>query len=190
MPLPKLKQLFVSETGIRFCAIVLQISLLALAIASKKTSVKLAQSVLDLAQSVKLRGLTMDRWKSRSFIIETISLPTVPQAPSCFSFKSIKSSTWQEIKLIPLFQLIPSLDHLFIEKILDTVDIGVLRTHLKVQRAPEWRSIAALIQCWQRRRQHRQRQIQRQDLQLLHHLGDQVSFKLISLPFVIDMKSN
>ena len=61
MPLPKLKQLFVSETGIRFCAIVLQISLLALAIASKKTSVKLAQSVLDLAQSVKLRGLTMDR---------------------------------------------------------------------------------------------------------------------------------
>ena len=54
MPLPKLKKLFVSETGIRFCAIDLQISFLALAIASKKTSVKLAQSGRDLAQSVKL----------------------------------------------------------------------------------------------------------------------------------------
>ena len=37
MPLPKLKNLFVSETGLRFCAIDLQISFLALAIASKKS---------------------------------------------------------------------------------------------------------------------------------------------------------
>ena len=38
MPLPKLKNLFVSETHLRFCAIDLQISFLALAmaIASKK----------------------------------------------------------------------------------------------------------------------------------------------------------
>ena len=57
MPLPKLKNLFVSETCLRFCAIDSQISFLALAIASKKNpklSVKLAQSGLDLAQSVKL----------------------------------------------------------------------------------------------------------------------------------------
>ena len=38
MPLPKLKNLFVSETCLRFCAIDLQISFLALAIASKKIS--------------------------------------------------------------------------------------------------------------------------------------------------------
>ena len=38
MPLQKLKNSFVSETGIRFCAIDLQISFLALAIASKKLS--------------------------------------------------------------------------------------------------------------------------------------------------------
>ena len=55
MPLPKLKKLFVSETGIRFCVIDSQISFLALAIASKKTSVKLAQSGFNLPQSVKLR---------------------------------------------------------------------------------------------------------------------------------------
>ena len=36
MPLPKLKNLFVSETCLRFCAIDLGISFLALAIASKK----------------------------------------------------------------------------------------------------------------------------------------------------------
>ena len=36
MPLPKLKKLFVSETGIRFCAKDSRISFLALAIASKK----------------------------------------------------------------------------------------------------------------------------------------------------------
>ena len=35
MPLPKLKNLFVSETCLRFCAIDLQISFLTLAIASK-----------------------------------------------------------------------------------------------------------------------------------------------------------
>ena len=57
MPLPKLKKLFVSETRLRFCAIDLRISFLALAIASKKNpkpSVKLAQSGCNLAQSVKL----------------------------------------------------------------------------------------------------------------------------------------
>ena len=37
MPLPKLKNLFVSETCLRFCAIDSQISFLALAIASKKS---------------------------------------------------------------------------------------------------------------------------------------------------------
>ena len=37
MPLPKLKKVFVSETRLRFCAIDLQISFLALAIASKKS---------------------------------------------------------------------------------------------------------------------------------------------------------
>ena len=53
----KAKKLFVSETFLRFCAIDLQISFLALAIASKKypkLSVKLTQSGHDLAQSVKL----------------------------------------------------------------------------------------------------------------------------------------
>ena len=57
MPLPKLKNLFVSETRLRFCAIDLQISFLALAIASKKNpkpSVKLVQSGRNLTQSVKL----------------------------------------------------------------------------------------------------------------------------------------
>ena len=57
MPLPKLKNLFVSETCLRFCAIDLGISFLALAIASKqnpKPSVKIVQSCRDLAQSVKL----------------------------------------------------------------------------------------------------------------------------------------
>ena len=57
MPLPKPKNLFVSETRLRFCAIDLQISFLALAIAYKKNqqpSVKLAQSGCNLAQSVKL----------------------------------------------------------------------------------------------------------------------------------------
>ena len=39
MPLPKLKNSFVSETGIRFCAIDSRISFLALAIASKKISI-------------------------------------------------------------------------------------------------------------------------------------------------------
>ena len=53
-PIAKAKKLFVSETGIRFCAIDSRISFLALAIASKKPSVKLAQSCRDLAQSVKL----------------------------------------------------------------------------------------------------------------------------------------
>ena len=37
MPMPKLKNLFVSETCLRFCAIDLQISFLALAIACKKS---------------------------------------------------------------------------------------------------------------------------------------------------------
>ena len=54
MSLPKLKKVFVSETCLRYCAIDLQISFLALAIASKKPSVKLAQSGRDLVQSVKL----------------------------------------------------------------------------------------------------------------------------------------
>ena len=57
MPLPKLKKLFVSETGFIFCAIDFRISFLALAIASKKypkPSVKLVQSGHNLAQSVKL----------------------------------------------------------------------------------------------------------------------------------------
>ena len=57
MPLPKLKNLFVSEICLRFCAIDLRISFLALVIASKKNpkpSVKLIQSVHNLAQSVKL----------------------------------------------------------------------------------------------------------------------------------------
>ena len=53
----KAKKLFVSETRFRFCAIDSQISLLALANASKKNpklSVKLAQSSCNLEQSVKL----------------------------------------------------------------------------------------------------------------------------------------
>ena len=56
MPLPTLKNLFVSETCLRFCALDSQISFLALAVASKKIpkpSVKLAQSGPNLAQSVK-----------------------------------------------------------------------------------------------------------------------------------------
>ena len=57
MPLPKLKNLFVSETRLRFCAIDSQISFLALAIGSKKyptPSVKLVQNGRELVQSVKL----------------------------------------------------------------------------------------------------------------------------------------
>ena len=53
----KAKNLIVSETCLRFCAIDLPISFLALAIASKKNpkpSVKLAQSGRNLVQSVKL----------------------------------------------------------------------------------------------------------------------------------------
>jgi len=50
----KAKKLFVSKTGIKSCAIDSRISFLALAIASKKMSVKLAQSGHDLVQSVKL----------------------------------------------------------------------------------------------------------------------------------------
>ena len=53
----KAKKLFVSETCMRFCAMDLQISFLALAIASKKypkLSVKLVQSGHDLVQSVNL----------------------------------------------------------------------------------------------------------------------------------------
>ena len=53
-PIAKAKKLFDSETGIRFCAIDSRIIFLPLAIASKKTSVKLAQGGHDLAQSVKL----------------------------------------------------------------------------------------------------------------------------------------
>ena len=44
MPLPKLKNSFVSETGIRFCAIDLRISFLALAIASKKISKTISET--------------------------------------------------------------------------------------------------------------------------------------------------
>ena len=58
MLLPKLKNLFDSGTCLRFCALDLQISFLALVIASKKIpkpSVKLMQSGHDLAKSVKLR---------------------------------------------------------------------------------------------------------------------------------------
>ena len=58
MPLPTPKNLVVSETCLRFCAIYLQIRFLALVIASKKNPkqlVKLVQSGRDLAQSVKLR---------------------------------------------------------------------------------------------------------------------------------------
>ena len=57
MPLPKLNNLLVSETCLRFCAIDLRMSFLALAIVSKrfpKSSVKLAQSGCNLVQSVKL----------------------------------------------------------------------------------------------------------------------------------------
>ena len=53
----KAKKLLFSEICLRFCAIDLQISFLALAIASKKNpkpSVKLVQSGLNLVQSVKL----------------------------------------------------------------------------------------------------------------------------------------
>ena len=55
MTLPKLKNLFVGETCLRFCAIDLPISFLALAIASKKIiQTNIAQSGRNLVQSVKL----------------------------------------------------------------------------------------------------------------------------------------
>ena len=53
----KAKKLFVSETGVRFCAIDLRISFLASAIASYKISIpsmKFAQSGGNLVQSVQL----------------------------------------------------------------------------------------------------------------------------------------
>ena len=59
----KAKKLFVCETCLRFHAIDMQISFLALAIASKKypkLSVKLAQSSCNLEQSVKLGGLASE----------------------------------------------------------------------------------------------------------------------------------
>ena len=57
MPLLKLNNLFVNDSHLRFCALDLQMSFLALVIASKKNpklSVKLAQSGRNLVQSVKL----------------------------------------------------------------------------------------------------------------------------------------
>ena len=65
----KAKKFFVSETGIRFCAIDSQISFLALAIASKKTSVKLAQSGSNLEQSVKLGVKLMDDIRDSNLIL-------------------------------------------------------------------------------------------------------------------------
>ena len=44
MSLPKLKKVFVSETCLRYCAIDLQISFLALAIASKKLSKTISET--------------------------------------------------------------------------------------------------------------------------------------------------
>ena len=44
MPLPKLKNLFVSETRLRFCAIDSQISFLALAIGAKKNSKTISET--------------------------------------------------------------------------------------------------------------------------------------------------
>ena len=52
MPLPKLKNLFVSETCLRFCAADSQISLLALAIASKKKSKTICETCAKWSQFV------------------------------------------------------------------------------------------------------------------------------------------
>ena len=50
MPLPKLKNLFVSETCLRFCAIDLQISFLALVIATKKKSKTVSETCAKWSQ--------------------------------------------------------------------------------------------------------------------------------------------
>ena len=56
MPLPKLKNLFVSETHLRFCAIDLRISFLALRLHPKKSKTvsETHAKWLQFAQSVKL----------------------------------------------------------------------------------------------------------------------------------------
>ena len=50
MQFPKLKNLFVSETCFRFCAIDLQISILALAIASNKRSKTISETCTKWSQ--------------------------------------------------------------------------------------------------------------------------------------------
>ena len=58
MQFPKLKNLFVSETCFRFCAIDLQISILALAIASKKRSKTISETCAKWSQF----GAVSDTW--------------------------------------------------------------------------------------------------------------------------------
>ena len=60
MPLPKLKKLFVSETGFIFCAIDFRISFLALAIASKKISKTVSE--------------TRAKWSQFGAVSETLGL--------------------------------------------------------------------------------------------------------------------
>ena len=62
MTLPKLKNLFFSETLLRFCAIDLQISFLAFAIASKKKSITVSE--------------TQAKWLQFSAVSETRDLAT------------------------------------------------------------------------------------------------------------------
>ena len=60
MPLPKLKNLFVSETYLIFCALDLQISFLALVIASKKISKTVSETCakwLQFGTVSETRGL-------------------------------------------------------------------------------------------------------------------------------------
>ena len=133
MPLPKLKNLFVSETCLRFCAIDLQISFLALAIASKKNpklSVKLAQSGCNLAQSVKLGVQLQNAQLSETWVIQfehryQCSLLSLSKfmAKQCFTL----SSTGKQFKFLLYFII----NYLSIAKIFIFLYANKLKINLK-----------------------------------------------------------
>ena len=81
--MPKLKNLFLSKTCLRFCAIDLQISFLALAIASKKISKTISE--------------TCTKWLRFGTVSETWGL-----APKCISTKHFVGTSCHRIILPPL----------------------------------------------------------------------------------------
>ena len=81
MQMPKLKNLFVIETCLRFCAIDLQISFLTLAIASKKISKNVSESCAKWLQI----GAVSESWGlafSVAYIVLLLSNLLMTLAPS------------------------------------------------------------------------------------------------------------